>query len=39
MKRFEEPNIHVDVFTIEDVITTSTGGDGNVGGEIFDPEE
>lgn len=39
MKHFEEPSINVDVFSIEDVITTSgTGGDGNVGGEIFDDE-
>lgn len=40
MKFFVEPEITVATFEVEDVITTSggngNGGDGNVGGEMFD---
>lgn len=41
MKPFEAPVIHIELFQIEDVITTSGtfvpgGGDGNVGSEDFD---
>lgn len=36
MKFFVEPEITVATFEVEDVITTSGGGDGNVGGEIYD---
>ena len=37
MKTFyEQPELEVIKFDVEDVITTSGGGDGNVGGEIYD---
>ena len=41
MKYFEEPKISIKTFEVEDVIATSGddgngGGDGNVGGEIYD---
>lgn len=39
MKKFEEPMIIVETIHVEDIIVTSLvpgGGDGNVGGEIFD---
>ncbi len=39
MKNYKAPEIEVIVVKCEDVIKTSgNGGDGNLGGEIFDDE-
>ena len=40
MKQYEQPTVELSVFSVEDVITTSTangtGNDGNLGGLLFD---
>ena len=40
VKTYEEPRVELIVFSVEDVVTSSSGhgqgGDGNVGGEYYD---